>query len=329
LTEITKSVGRDEKSLVDLSVIVPTHNRIAALEALVQSLRQQRTELLWEVIVVDDGSEPPVDQVVGEGLTFRLLRTPGVERSAARNLGARSASGSLLLFLDDDLTLENGFLEHHWEAHREWSACVAVGSTRLPGGAGAPFVRFRQALEALGEPPSRGLVASPNFCTAQNMSIDRSRFLALGGFCESLVSGEDQDLAMRHTAEGGRITFIPEARAIHHDAYMDLAAYCERVEWGARTMVPFCRRHPDLPQNRSRLDRNAPPEWGREPLMQSFRKQGKRFVARQLRPAPLFGLVRILERWAPESGALGRAYRALLGLHFLRGFQKGLSEGQG
>ena len=69
------------------------------------------------------------------------------------------------------------------------------------------------------------------------------------GFDAVLASSEDQDLALRHTATGGRIAFVPEARVVHCDSALDIRSYCRRAEWGAEHMIPFCRRYPDWPAN--------------------------------------------------------------------------------
>src|SRR5437867_3023911 len=98
---------------MELSVIIPTHNRPDKLRALLRCLRQQNMDpLAYEMVVVDDGSVPP-PQLPEEpgGPACSLLRLEGVERSAARNAGAAAAKGALLLFLDDDLIISPDFIQ--------------------------------------------------------------------------------------------------------------------------------------------------------------------------------------------------------------------------
>jgi GT2 family glycosyltransferase len=309
-----------------VSVIIPTRNRPSQLaETLACIARQSLTRDAYEIIVVDDRSTPPVAGLDGTGLPeCRLLRLEGVERSAARNAGAEAARGDLLVFLDDDMSVEAGFLEAHLQAHAEWPGALAVGRVRLPDEAlRTPFGRFRQDLERAALPEGRGPTSQPNFCTAQNASIRRTDFLALQGFDPLLASAEDQDLALRHTARGGIIVFLPEAEAVHRDGNLDIRAYCRRTEWGAEATVAFCRRHPDWPENRDRALVNGPLRWGADPVRLSVRKVVKSALA--LRPLleASFALTRLLEKGGADARILSLLYRPLLGIHMQRGYRRG------
>jgi len=304
-----------------VSVIIPTHNRPEKLEETLAHLTRQSLDASdYEIIVVDDGSTPPVTLPAN----FRLIRLDGGERSAARNKGAAAARGELLVFVDDDITVGNNFLAAHLEAHREWPRALLVGAIRLPESALlTPFGRFRQHLEDSDIPKRRGPTGMRNFCAAANTAISRARFDELGGFDPGIASAEDQDLALRHTASGELIVFVPEARVIHRDSSLDLGSYCRRAEWGAEMMIPFCRRYPDLPDNVVRERINGPVRWGAEPIGLSVRKTAKTaFAAAPLRLV-LMGTAIILERLAPASALLERIYRLILGIHLQRGYRRG------
>lgn len=309
------------------SVIIPTHNRADKLADMLDHLRRQSLASdNFEIIVVDDGSSPPVTLAEGaRGPRCTLLRMEGLERSAARNRGAGIAEGEVLIFVDDDTVVRHDFVASHLGAHAEWPSALVVGANRLSDAALAtPFGQFRQRLELKSLPERRGPTDRPNFCTAQNMSINRDVFRKLEGFAPDIISGEDQDLALRHTSRGGRIVFLPEAMTIHHDAALDVRSYCRRAEWGAHYLIAFCRRHPDWPDNVERERVNGPVRLGREPLKQSLRKLIKRAAASNAILAALFAAATLLERAAPDSPALDRVYRLLLGAHILLGYRKGL-----
>jgi len=312
---------------IKLSVIIPTHNRPGKLANLLDCLRRQ--EMLaaqYEIIVVDDNSVPPVvltASAVGPRMT--LIRLDEKERSAARNTGAAMATGEFLAFLDDDMTVESDFLSCHLRAHGHWPNAIVVGSIRLPDEATiTPFGRFRQKLEDQGLPRGAGLVSMPNFCTAANMSVERSAFFANGGFDSAIMSGEDQDFALRHTSRGGQIVFMPEARAIHRDSSLDIRAYCNRSEWGSKHMMPFCNRYDDWPDNIERRRVNGPLQFWNEPLRVSLRKTIKSALAGKAVREILFFIASIFERLAPDSSALEKVYRLLLGVHIFRGYRDGL-----
>jgi glycosyltransferase involved in cell wall biosynthesis len=82
------------------SVVIPAHNRPQLLLEAIESVRRQ-TVTDWEIVVVDDGSNPPL--VVPDDSRIRLVRHPvAAGRSAARNAGVAASDGALLAFLDDD-----------------------------------------------------------------------------------------------------------------------------------------------------------------------------------------------------------------------------------
>ncbi len=293
------------------TVIVPTRNRPDAIAETLQPLLAACSDANFEVVVVDDGSTVPLSM---EAPAVRVLRTPGVERSQARNLGAAAAQGELVIFLDDDITAPHGFCGFHTAAAREFGDVLCVGEVALPPSLGrTAFGRFRQGIEDPNQTRARGLVAAPDFCTAANMSMRRETFLALGGFDPTISSGEDQDLALRFSERGGRIVFLPEARVLHRDANANIESYCRRHEWGARAMAPLLRRYPNRESSKARL------------------RFEKGFVARRVLSspallAPLLRAISIGEGAGIGDHLLFPMYSAALGLHLFRGFRKGLAK---
>lgn len=314
---------RSRPVTISASVVVPTHNRPASLLETVSRALASCKRGLTEVVVVDDGSTPPLE--VPSDSRLRIVRTTGVERSRARNAGAHDARGSLLIFIDDDISVTEDFVHWHMTAAQEFGDVLAVGRVSLPAEAThTPFGRFRRTIEEPSQARPRGVVAEENFCTAANMSIRRETFLSLGGFDPEIVSGEDQDLALRFSERGGRIVFLPEASVIHRDTVADAAAYARRHEWGAQAMTPFLRRYPDRPENivRRRLGRSLrearfPGETG--PLLV------RTLLSHDWCLGVLRGGIVAAERGGLSDSSLFYLYRALLGLHLFRGFRTGMA----
>ena len=308
-----------------VSVVIPTHNRLEKLRETVEKLRlQDFPKEDYEIIVVDDGSNPPVvfEKDFTVSSSVKIVRLEGEERSVARNTGAKNAQGELLIFIDDDIFTQPDFIEKHWQAHQEFSDLLAIGEILLPEDSqNTPFGRFRQRLEKDGIPRKRGLVAEKNFCAAGNASIKRDLFLKLNGFDTTLTSAEDQDFALRHTSQGGQIAFLPEASVIHSDKALDIRGYCQRNEWGSRLMLPFYQRYPDFPPNIERERINGLTKWGKEPFSNSLRKFLKGLLASKVSTNLLFKLTDILEKTAPDSLILDKVYRILLGAHIFRGYR--------
>ena len=293
------------------------------METLLAISRLTVTEL--EVIVVDDGSSPPVECAIdSQGMQRRVLRTAGVGRSSARNLGAANSRAPILFFVDDDMSLDRRCVEQHLLAHERWPGSIVTGSIVLPRVAlEQPFGRFRQALEDSGVPASAGPVTEGIVCAAANISLLRTDFDAIGGFDPLLSSAEDQDLALRHTARGGGLVYWPAAAAVHRDDAIDLPSYCQRAEWGMENLIPFCRKHPDLPDNLARHRVNGP-HLGGEPMGLALRKAVKHLLGTPVCVAGLFSLVRLSESLVP-SKTRERMYRLMLGIHLQRGYRRGMA----
>ncbi|WP_430435148.1 glycosyltransferase family 2 protein [Methyloversatilis sp.] len=88
-----------------VSVVIPTYNRPALLrEALASIAAQTCTD--WEVVVVNDGSTPPIDAAALEAVVNGRLRLVRHDQprgvAAARNSGFAAARGELIAQLDDD-----------------------------------------------------------------------------------------------------------------------------------------------------------------------------------------------------------------------------------
>jgi glycosyltransferase involved in cell wall biosynthesis len=98
-----------EQAPPTVSVIIPTKNRAADLEVVIENLLQQST-LPTELIVVDQSARKSYTKYIP--IPLRYVHDPELSGAAtARNAGMDIASGDILLFLDDDVILEKSFIE--------------------------------------------------------------------------------------------------------------------------------------------------------------------------------------------------------------------------
>jgi hypothetical protein len=111
-----------------VTVIVPMYNAAEHLPECLGALQPWLGESV-ECLVVDDGSTD--DSVrIAEGLGFRVLSTGGRRGSgAARNVGARAASGEILLFVDSDVRVHGDALGRVLRAFAEDLALGAVSGS--------------------------------------------------------------------------------------------------------------------------------------------------------------------------------------------------------
>jgi GT2 family glycosyltransferase len=223
------------------------------------------------------------------------------------------------------MTVDENFVSSHFKAHREWSNTIVAGRIILENSfTQTPFGRFRHKLEATGVPTERGVVEIKNLCAAGNMSIGRERFLSIGEFDTNISSGEDQDLALRHTSNGGQIVYLPEAASIHQDNAFDIRSYCRRSEWGSEYVLKFCRKYPEWADNIEREKINGFIRLGNEPLKLSISKFVKSIISLKPFVSLMFSITSLFERLVPNSYLLPRLYSMLLGIHIFRGFRRAL-----
>lgn len=129
------------------SVVIPTYNRAQLLARTVRAFLAQ-DGVPFEVIVVDDGSTDATPEVLAgfRDPRLRVLRQPNAGLASARNAGLLQARGQYVLFNDDDIVPEAGFLQAHLALHRRYPSAAAVSRTYIPDGVGQePFVRFWRA----------------------------------------------------------------------------------------------------------------------------------------------------------------------------------------
>lgn len=95
-----------------ISIIIPTHNSAGHLKILLDSVRKQKSDKV-EIIVVDNKSS---DNTLNLTLAYNasIIKCEGLPPQVAkqRNLGAKSARGVYLYFMDHDMELSSGFISH-------------------------------------------------------------------------------------------------------------------------------------------------------------------------------------------------------------------------
>ena len=124
---------------IQLSVVVPTFNERANVEALVQRLENVLGDLRWEVIFVDDyspdGTAELVHQLAGSDRRIRLIsRHNRRGLSSAVVEGALAAAGDVVAVMDGDLQHDENLLPRLYEAVASGSTEIATASRFLEEG---------------------------------------------------------------------------------------------------------------------------------------------------------------------------------------------------
>jgi glycosyltransferase involved in cell wall biosynthesis len=177
----------------DVSVIVPTRDRPAALERCLRALSRQTLEHALEIIVVDDGSRPGAVAAVTSNFPWvHVIRTDRRNPAAARNAGARAAVGEVICLTDDDCEPAPDWAERLAAAVRH-GADASAGLTTVAAGSSSPSVASQLIADFLIE-RTRGQAGRVSFAPTNNLAC-RASLLAELPFDESypLAAAEDCD----------------------------------------------------------------------------------------------------------------------------------------
>jgi GT2 family glycosyltransferase len=159
-----------------------------------------------EVIVTDDSQDARTREVVGSTYPWvRWVRGPRRGPAANRNAGVAAASGSWVIFTDDDCLPEPLWLREYLGAMRAHPSCnVFEGRTVAD--------RERRRLDE--ESPTN---MTGGYLWSCNMAIRRKLFDSMGGFCESFphAAMEDVDLRLRLEAQHEAFPFVFGATVCH------------------------------------------------------------------------------------------------------------------
>ncbi len=202
------------------TLIIPTYNRPRELASCLESLTRLREPAGgFEVIVVDDGSEEPLDAVVepfAEALQLRLLRQANGGPGAARNTGTAAARGRFLAFTDDDCWPEPDWL-CRLSARLEHHPSHLVGGRTFNRITDNPYAAASQAIIDCVYAFYNARPEDPRFFASNNMAVARDQLLDAGGFDTQTFRqvSEDRELCDRWRHLGGRLSYVPEATILH------------------------------------------------------------------------------------------------------------------
>ncbi len=218
-----------------LTIAIPTHNRAHLLARTLDSIERLKLDegVDAECLVVDNNSSDDtaavVESLAGRGpIKVRRLFESRLGSSFARNRAIREADCDLILFVDDDATVEPDWASEmiaEIERRKLDAACglvLARWPSPPPSWLG-PMLYVKLAVHdpALSAAPIDETERLHNYFSA-NVGFRRKTFERFGCFREDLgvtggnpLSGEDTELFARIIEGGGRMGFAPRA-VVHH-----------------------------------------------------------------------------------------------------------------
>ena len=187
------------------SVVVATRNRPQALRTLLDSIQAQ-TLRPHEIIIVDDGSEPPL-QPIENAVCLRNEVSRGA--CIARNRGFQKASGKYVFIFDDDAELvDRSVLERAVALAESLPKIGAIGFRQLDSKGKVHYMQ-----------PASGecLRCVPSFFSYGAM-LSKEGFDAAGGFFEPLgYYFEENELSLKLIDKGFQVVYDPSLTVMHHE----------------------------------------------------------------------------------------------------------------
>jgi glycosyltransferase involved in cell wall biosynthesis len=296
-------------SIPEITVVIPTYNRIDTLRAVIPSLlRQDLRADRYEIVVADsnsgDGTAEYLAGVAAEYPRVRHLPGPYTGRAMARNAGVAAARGAVVMFTDADIIASSDLLSRHL-AHHERRDDVAVVGKELQVSSFAEYERLRDrpAERRPLHPDSRKRLSWLYFLTG-NASVRRRNLDRVGGFDEDFTGYGHEDLELGYRLQKAGLTIVYEPNAV--DYHWHPVPYAEqkgKMELAGRSTVRFYRKHPSF---------GVAARLGMTPL--------SRALGGALRRQP--ALLRTLERAGEAKPGLARTL--VYQYHYLNGVESAL-----
>lgn len=239
-TSLEKSFSPNgqKKESVLVSVIIPTKNVEGFFGACLEAIKKQ-TYRNVEIVVVDDNSTDNTKKLAGKFTDKVFNYDAGTKesdmRSAQRNFGAKKAEGNFVLIIDSDMELSENVVE----------GCIRKANEEVSGVI-IPEESFGEGFWARCKKLERSFYVGVDWMEGARF-FRKEDFLKIGGYNESLISGEDWDLSQRMEKLGklervsniiyhneGRISLYKTIRkkyyyAQHFTAYMSINEDKEKI----------------------------------------------------------------------------------------------------
>jgi len=236
---------------MELSIIISTYNNAASLVRTLESVcKQDADKTIWECIVVNNNSSDDTAARVTAFIeahsdtNIRLVEERQQGLSFARNCGIAAAKGQFLAFIDDDETINEGFVSAYIDLFHNHGAFAAAGVVKPCYDSARPKWMSHYTEQMIANPFYLGddivTITSSVTPAGGNMAFNREIFNLYGGFDtnlgrkgKELVGGEENDIFARLRNLGERVFYTPNAIVYHHIADKKLTPeYFSKLSYG-------------------------------------------------------------------------------------------------
>ena len=228
--------GSTEGLESSFSIIIPTYCRPKQLGVCLESVaRLEYPRDAFEVLVIDDGSQMPPEDVIRafrDKINVTLLTQKHGGPAAARNTGAARAKGKFLAFTDDDCAPSPGWLQALEKRLATFPDCLIGGHT-VNALVDNPYSTASQMLLDYLHTYFNADYGAGSFFASNNICVPANRFRAIGAFDSSFAfSCEDREFCDRWLHRGYRLIYAPEAVVYHAHSLTLLTFWRQHFNYG-------------------------------------------------------------------------------------------------
>ncbi len=212
-----------------VSIVIPVYNKVELTSACLTSIGAVKSQLPFEVIVVDDCSSDDSEAWLASCSGITVLRNEvnsGFIDSC--NRGGGVARGEFIVFLNNDTTVTDGWLDALIEPFQRDGDIGIVGARlvypdgRLQEAGGIIFndaSGWNYGRDQQADLPQYSFVSEADYVSGACLALRRSDFEALGGFDTRFRPAyyEDTDLCFQARAMGKKVIVQPAATIVHHE----------------------------------------------------------------------------------------------------------------
>jgi len=201
------------------SIIIATHARPASLARLIASLAPGLASGTREIIIAENGTPTPMP-LPSRPNPLKHLHEPRPGKCRIQNRAIAEATGDILVFLDDDLTVATGYLDavdSFFDTHREFAG---MKGRILPQDDPDEKVGPMAVYLDLPLTDDGDQVIEVRGVLGANMAFRATALRQVGPFDERLGPGacgheEETEMSARLRSVGFRIGYAPEALVYH------------------------------------------------------------------------------------------------------------------
>ncbi|WP_277761579.1 glycosyltransferase [Pseudomonas sp. A34-9] len=223
-----------------ISIVIPMFNeaRHIGRTLLAAQKAAHAASVECELIVVDNGSTDQGPQIARQ-FGAQVLVLPGLLIGALRNRGTAIASGEWLAFIDADVEMPENWLQPLFDI--EASAQADVFGLDLHTPAEAPW--YASAWQKRTLRVSSQTSHPVDWLPSANLLMRRRWFDKVGGFNESLRTGEDKEFTLRLHEQGARLLSINDNVALHWGYEMNWREWMGKELWRQGSHLQLLRTH--------------------------------------------------------------------------------------